>query len=253
MNLYYPIPTLEKTGLVQAATSIRHGGVSRPPYHSLNLANHVGDDSEAVSTNRGIFFDQVGLEAQKFIYCHQIHSARVLLVEPLIPPPQTPLAEADAMITAHPSFALGVFTADCVPVFILDIATPAIGIAHAGWRGTLAGIAAETLNAMQKHFGTLPTNCLAHLGPSIQKCCYTVSIELADRFERAFGSQVRSEENRLDLQTANVQQLLQSGVPLHATSVTDFCTACRTDVFYSHRAEGGQTGRMLSLIRLNSD
>jgi len=251
MNLYHPIPTLEKTGLVQAATSIRHGGVSHPPYHSLNLANHVGDDSEAVSANRGIFFDQVGLEAKKFIYCHQIHSGRVLFVEPFIHPPQLPFAEGDAMITVHPSLALGVFTADCVPVFILDIATPAIGIAHAGWRGTLSGIAAKTLNAMQKHFGTLPTNCLAHLGPSIQKCCYTVSMELADRFARAFGSQVRSDENRLDLQTANVQQLLQTGMPPHAISISPFCTACRTDVFYSHRAESGQTGRMLSLIRLH--
>ncbi len=250
MNLYHTVGTFEKTGLVQAVTSIRRGGVSRAPYHALNLGNHVDDDPEAVIANRRIFFNQIGLETKGFVHCRQVHGDRVLLIDRFTPQLQNPLAEVDAMITAYPSIAPGVFTADCVPIFILDVATPAIGIVHAGWRGTLAEIAAQTITAMQKHFGTLPSRCLAHLGPSIQKCCYTVSVSLAEQFEGAFGPHVRVGKCTLDLQTANAHQLLQAGLPFHAISVSQFCTACRADLFYSHRAEGGQTGRMLSLIRL---
>ena len=250
MNLYHTISTFEKTGLVKAVTSIRHGGVSQPPYHWLNLADSVEDHPAAVTANRRIFFNQIGLDVQDFVFCRQIHSDCVRLVDRIITPSVLPLAEADAMITTQPSLALGVFTADCVPIFILDIVTPAIGIGHAGWRGTLAGIAAKVIEAMQRHFGTHPSDCLAYLGPSIQKCCYTVSPALADRFEDAFGSEVRYSKRALSLQMANVLQLRQMGLLPGAISVTQFCTACRTDLFYSHRAEGGKTGRALSLISL---
>ncbi|MCZ6681479.1 MAG: peptidoglycan editing factor PgeF [Candidatus Poribacteria bacterium] len=253
MIRYHVVDAFEKTGLVQAVTSIRRGGVSRAPYHSLNLGAHVDDDSAAVSVNRQIFFRQIGLDARHFVHCRQIHSNRVWFIDPAAPLLQASPVEADAIITAHPSLAPGVFTADCVPIFILDAATPAIGMVHAGWRGTLTEIAAQTIRAMREHFGTAPSACLAHLGPSIQKCCYTVSISLADQFEQAFGPRVRSDECTLDLQTANANQLLQAGVPPDAISVSPFCTACRTDLFYSHRAEGGRTGRMLSLIRLHGD
>ncbi len=246
MKFYDSISELEETGLVQAATSLRHSGVSYCPYHSLNLADHVGDEPEAVMENRRIFFDHIGVDADNFAYCRQIHSAHVICA----PAPQAPLPEADAMITTHVDLTLGVFTADCVPVFILDPVTPAIGIAHAGWRGTLAGIAAKTINAMRRYFGTSASNCMVHLGPSIQQCCYTVSQELADQFENAFGTSVRSEDCRLSLQNAIVQQLIQIGVPAFNISVSLLCTGCRTDLFFSHRAEEGQTGRMLSFTRL---
>jgi YfiH family protein len=251
MNLYHTIPTVEKTGLVQAITSMRHGGVSQPPYHSLNLADSVDDHPEAVIANRCIFFDQIGLDIQNFVFCRQIHSDCVRLVNRVDTSSSLPLAEADAMITNQPSLALGVFTADCIPIFIVDIVTPAIGIVHAGWRGTLAGITTKTIKAMERHFATEPSNCLAHLGPSIQKCCYTVSSLLADKFQDTFGPEVRCGKGALSLQMANLLQLRQVGLPQAAISIAQLCTACRTDLFYSHRAEGGNTGRMLSLIRLS--
>jgi YfiH family protein len=250
MKLYHSISELEETGLVQATTSIRHGGISLEPYHSLNLGGGVGDECANVLANKRILFEQVGLELSNLVYCRQIHSADVICVDRFASSSQTHIAEADAMITTRFNLALGVFTADCIPVFILDPVTPAIGIAHAGWRGTLAGIADKTINAMQHHFGTSPSDCIVHLGPSIQRCCYIVSEELADQFERAFGASVRSGSRALSLQDANVRQLTQLGVSPHTISVSPFCTACRTDLFYSHRAEEGKTGRMLSFIRL---
>ena len=253
MNLYHPIHQLTETHLVKAGISLRSGGVSKPPYETLNLANHVGDHPAAVSQNQQIFSDQTGIKTLK--YCKQIHSDVVINANS-IPNSLWNVGEqsgsaktGDAIISAHSDVALGIFTADCVPVFILDVAAPAVGIAHAGWRGTLARIATKTLAQMKATFGTMPDNCLVHIGPSIQKCCYTVSTELLIQFEQQFGRTVHN-GNCLCLQTANVKQLMDAGVPSDSISISPFCTACSTDNFYSYRAEGGQTGRMLSFIQL---
>ena len=249
MKTYHTIQELEATGIVTAGITSRRGGVSRAPYTSLNLAEHVGDDADAVATNREIFFQQSGLT--DLYYCQQIHSDRVIDADCTANETLKQHPEADALVSTQCGVPLGIFTADCVPIFILDIATPAIGIAHAGWRGTLARIAVNTLARMQNRFGTLVTNCQIHLGPSIQKCCYTVSTELLEQFTGHFGSTVRDGTN-LSLQTANVNQLIEIGLPVASISVSPFCTACRTDLFYSHRAESGRTGRMLSFIQLNT-
>lgn len=250
MKVSHPIQELESTGLVTAGTSLRHGGSSLTPYASLNLAEHVGDDPNAVAANRQIFFQQTGLA--DLHYCRQIHSAEVIDIHEAGPATLELTPEADALISAQDGVTLGIFTADCVPVFILDVATPAIGIVHAGWRGTLAGIAVNAFNRMEALFGTLAANCLIHLGPSIQKCCYIVSAELIAQFTERFGSSVANGTN-LSLQAANINQLTEIGLPSSSISVSPFCTGCRTDLFYSHRAENGQTGRMLSFIRLNPE
>lgn len=248
MKLYYPIQELEATNIVTAGVSLRCGGVSRSPYASLNLAEHVGDDPNAVAANRALFFQQTG--SVDLHYCRQIHSTEVIDVHEERPTNPESRPEADALVSARCGVTLGIFTADCIPVFILDVVTPAIGIVHAGWRGTFAGIAANAFTRMKTRFGTLAANCQIHLGPSIQKCCYTVSTELLDQFTERFGSTVRNGTN-LSLQAANINQLIEIGLPTTSISVSPFCTACRTDLFYSHRAENGQTGRMLSFIKLN--
>ena len=250
MKIYHAIQELEATNIVTAGVSLRHGGVSRSPYASLNLAEHVGDDPNAVAANRAILFQKTGLTNLR--YCRQVHGTDVINIVDQVPSTPTLLPEADALVTAQRDVALAIFTADCIPIFIVDVKTPAIGIAHAGWRGTLARIAVNTLARMKTLFGTVAANCQIHLGPSIQKCCYTVSEELLTQFTDDFGSTVGSGTN-LSLQSANVNQLLEIGLPTAAISVSPFCTACRTDLFYSHRAEDGQTGRMLSFIKLSTD
>ena len=248
MKVYHTIQELQATGIATAGISLRNGGVSRTPYASLNLAEHVGDDANAVVTNRKTLFQQAGLKDLR--YCRQVHGNCVIDVDDTAGTSLENPPEADALISARRGVALGIFTADCVPIFILDIETPAIGIAHAGWRGTFARIAVNTLAQMKASFGTVATNCRIYLGPSIQRCCYTVSTELLTQFAERFGSTVHDGAN-LSLQAANVNQLVEAGLPAASISISPLCTPCRTDLFYSHRAENGQTGRMLSYIQLN--
>lgn len=248
MKAYRAIQELQTNGIVTAGISLRTGGVSHAPYAALNLAEHVGDEASAVTTNRKILFQQTGLKDLR--YCRQVHGTYVVNVDDaagefLGNPP-----EADALVSACRGVALGIFTADCVPIFILDTETPAIGIAHAGWRGTFARIVMNTLTQMKVNFGTVAANCRIHLGPSIHGCCYTVSPELLTQFAERFGSAVHNGTN-LSLQAANVNQLVEAGLPTTSISISPLCTACRTDLFYSHRAENGQTGRMLSYIQLD--
>ena len=250
MKTYRAIQELQATGVVTAGISLRAGGVSHAPYASLNLAEHVGDDPSAVETNRKRLFQQTGLKNLR--YCHQIHGDCVIDVDDTTGASPKNLPEADALVSACRGVTLGIFTADCIPIFILDIQTPAIGIAHAGWRGTFAQIAVNTLAEMKARFGTVAENCRIHLGPSIRKCCYTVSTELLTQFAERFGSTVHDGTN-LSLQAANVNQLVEAGLPATSISISPFCTACRTDLFYSHRAENGQTGRMLSYIQLDTE
>lgn len=252
-SLYLTIQELTETNLVKAGITLRSGGVSDTPYSSLNLATHVGDNLKAVIQNR-LRFSKVS-DIASFKYCQQIHSDTVINADTL--PnivfnkinPDLETVSGDGLISARQSDALAVFTADCVSVFILDIATPAIGMVHAGWRGTIARIVTKALSQMKDSFGTLTENCRIHLGPSIKQCCYEVSSDLLARFEENFGQDVHNGQ-ALSLHTANIIQLVNVGVPSEFISSSQFCTACRTDMFYSFRAEGGQTGRMLSYIQL---
>ncbi len=252
-NLYYVISELTDTGLVKAGISLRSGGVSIPPYDTFNLATHVGDDSKAVYQNQTIFSRQTDIKSIK--YCKQIHSDTVLDAATITPSDwcqenrNIEQWTGDALISSRLGETLGIFTADCIPIFVLDTKTPAIGIAHAGWRGTLDLIATKTLLQMERIFHTLKKNCLIHLGASIKKCCYQVSSDLQLKFEAKFGHSVQYGDS-LCLQTANKIQLVDFGVHPKAITISPYCTACNTDKFFSYRAESGQTGRMLSFIQL---
>lgn len=254
-NLYHTIQELNETNLVKVGISLRFGGVSVAPYSSLNLATHVGDDPSAILQNRQLFSKQSSINSLK--YCQQIHSDSVITADSIssifldCDNQDITIKTGDALISNLPGDTLGVFTADCVPIFILDISTPAIGIVHAGWRGTIARIATKAIARMKECYRTSPKNCLIHLGPSIKLCCYEVSSELLTRFEEQFGKNVHNGHS-LCLHTANLIQMVDFGVPFESISTSPFCTACRTDMFYSYRAEGEKTGRMLSYLQLNA-
>ena len=201
----------------------------------------------ALTTYRYFDRQKLGDILSKIVFCQQIHSDRVIQVSHEL----TGRPRADAMITDQANLGLAILTADCVPVFIHDQKRSIIGIAHAGWRGTIAHIASKTLLKMGKNFGTLPLDCQAHLGPSIQKCCYQVSEHLADRFVDKFGESVRINRKFLDLPTANKIQLQRQGMSNKAISMATDCTACRPELFYSYRSESTD-GRMISLIALRA-
>lgn len=162
---------------------------------------------------------------------------------------------ADGLITRVPQTVLAMSFADCVPVFLYDAGTPAIGLAHAGWRGTASRIAAKTLLKMIEAFGTDPAECTAALGPAIGPCCYEVGPEVASALSKSCASTDairRDSQGRLfvDLGACNAFQLCAVGLPAENLQLSRWCTACNRNLFFSHRAENGQTGRMTAFIAL---
>jgi YfiH family protein len=245
----------QKAQFITAAVSTRMGGVSHNPYHSLNLAYHVGDAREATAENRRRFCDALGVELSSLVVSQQIHGDRIAVVDDSLAGRGShshadAIPDTDGMITRSRSIALAVLTADCVPVLVVDPVREVIGIAHAGWRGTLGMIAAKTVLRMRDAFGTEPVDCLVALGPSIGPCCYEVDGRLISQFQRSFGKETCVKGNRLDLKRAIEIQLVNIGVERCNISSEELCTACNRDLFYSYRAEGGRTGRMMSVIKL---
>lgn len=249
------IPIFKDMPSVTAAVSIRSGGVSQYPYGTLNLSYNVGDVDESVAENRRRFCDALGIEVDCLVVAQQVHGDGIAVIDESRAGRgayghSDAIPDTDGMITASRSVVLAVLIADCVPVLVVDPVRGAIGIAHAGWRGTLQEIAAKTVLRMRDAFGTKPANCLVALGPSIGPCCYTVGPDVASRFRHKFGPSSSDVKNRLDLRRAIEVQLIDTGVEERNISSSGLCTACNLELFYSHRAEGGRTGRMMSVIKL---
>lgn len=254
---------LRAAGDVVHAFSTRRGGVSQPPYATLNLGQSVGDDPQAVLVNRRRFFGAFGIEPPQVVRVKQVHGDGVLIVDPALATrvgfPQVLLDERyefDALITNVPDLALVVSTADCLPLLIHDPVRGAAAAVHAGWRSTAKRIAAKAVQAMQGAYGTDPSDCRVAIGPGIRGCCFEVDRPVAEAVGgalpmwEAHARPSRAGHWRLDLAGVNRAILLEAGVRPERIEDLDLCTTCRADLFFSHRAEKGRTGRMMNLILL---
>lgn len=264
---YLAFSNLEGAG-VRAVFTARHGGVSHPPYESLNLGYHVGDDPEAVTENRSRAAALAGGTLDDLVAAEQVHGDRVEVISVdhrgrgargqagSIP-------GADALITAEPGVVISMYYADCVPIFLAAPGKrvgPRLGVgglAHAGWKGTVARIGERTVEAMAGNFGVRPEDIVCAIGPSIGPCCYEVDQPVLKPLRLAFPEKwetlVRLRDGgkaMLNLWEANRLALLAAGVRAENIVVAGLCTACRTDLFYSHRTEKGWTGRMAALMRI---
>jgi YfiH family protein len=230
----------------------RLGGHSLPPWASLNTGHTVGDDLQAVAANHQSICQALDIQLDQIVSPHQVHSAKTAVVGK--PDTGHVIPETDALITQVRGVFLMLRFADCVPVMLFDPVQGAVGLAHAGWRGTVAGIAGTVVLDMQAAFGCRPADIVAGIGPSIGPCCYEVGADVAEVVQRAFPEwsdllQPRANGHwHLDLWEANRRQLLQAGV--RAVQVAEMCTACCTKEWFSHRAERGKTGRWGALIGL---
>ena len=250
-NIWYgTFPALEEAGFVNACSCRLHGESDVVP-GTLNLALHVGDDVEKVLRNRKAFAKAIGVDANRFTTCQQVHGSKVVQVTKELVGSgakdfANTIADTDALITNLPDVPLMLFYADCVPVLLADLETGAIGLAHAGWRGTVANIGVKTLAAMGEAFGTKPENILAAIGPSIGACCYEVDDFVRDQasgYEEFFAPKGGG-KYQLDLWGMNAKQLQEAGVPAENITVAGICTNDNVELFCSYRAEQGKTGRM---------
>ncbi len=228
----------------------RAGGVSVGPYASLNTGLNTGDAREQVEANLARMAEAAGVRLDRLFTVSQVHGDQVLEV-PELPDAQAlraPLGEADAIWTGRAGGAVGVKTADCLPILLCDPAGRRVAAVHAGWRGTISRIVEKAVEALAQA-GTRPEDLRAAVGPAIQGCCYEVAPELAERFEREFGAGVvvPAERPKLKLSEAVRRSLLKAGLAEARVEVRAECTSCDRR-FYSHRRDRGVTGRHLSFI-----
>jgi purine-nucleoside/S-methyl-5'-thioadenosine phosphorylase / adenosine deaminase len=215
-------------GLYLVAFSTRSGGVSDPPFDTLNLGRLTADDEARVAENRRRLAAEVGTDPELLRFNKQVHGAIVRRAGKLGAP-------GDGLWTDTPGEPVLVFTADCLPVALVRTGKPpAVAALHVGWRGLLAGI-------VQSGVATLgPGDLAAAIGPGIGPCCYEVGEEVARPYRERFGDDV-APDGRLDLWTATERALNAAGVAdVHRT---DLCTSCNPELFFSHRRDAGRTGR----------
>jgi YfiH family protein len=235
----------------------RSGGVSLPPYDSLNLGLHTNDNSDHVLINRALLAEAAGIEKELFLYASQVHSGDVKIIDStamengvLSQNPRT-----DATITALPGICLMVMVADCVPIILFDPVKRVSAVIHAGWRGTVHQISTNTIHSMVEHFGCKPSDIIAGIGPSIGPCCYEVGEDVRDFIVQSFGTTegylIRKNDSlkpHFDLWYANRKQLTDTGVKLQNIETAELCTRCHPGIFFSSRASGGITGRFAAGI-----
>lgn len=230
--------------------SERGGGVSPPPFATLNLGPRSGDAPVHVRENRRRFLGALGLADLPVLAPRQVHSAEVSVHAAARPLPANGVLPGDAVVTNARGVVLMVLAADCVPVLLCEPQTGVIAAVHAGWRGTAGAIAARTVTAMHERFACAPGRIVAALGPAIGRCCYEVGPEVVAAVARAtpappeaFATVRPDGKALLDLVAANVAQLEAAGLrPEHIGRVA-LCTACQPRRFFSHRRDGEPTGR----------
>jgi hypothetical protein len=282
------VPSFTKLPWLVHGFSTRVGGVSKVyGGNALNLGFTAHDTKSAVQSNRREFISALTVcpqrkspisigQPQPLVTLRQIHSDLIHRISE-IPKNNAPVA-GDGMVTDIPGILLGILTADCLPVILVDPKRDAVGVFHAGWRGTAKRIVEKGVGEMHRWFGSRPADLKAAIGPGIRGCCYQVGPEVRSAFEAQFsygGELFRETKDRneihekypllfltsrapghselpkkifLDLAEANRRQLIAAGVPPKNISDLGLCTHCRQDLFFSHRGEKGITGRMLAAV-----
>ena len=239
---------------VPHAFTSRLGGVSEGRFASLNLGMHRGDDAQNVQRNYTILAEALDFDLESLVLTRQIHSdlIRTVTQKDALGQDHRAYPECDALITNQPGVALGVFTADCTPILLHDPVTGAVGAAHAGWRGTAADIAGKTVLAMVRDFGCRPENIRAAIGPNIGFCCFETDGDVPAALEETFGKQiweyVRPQQNKYYVNLKEINALALRRVGVKNIEISEACTMCEHDRFWSHRYTRGNRGSQGAII-----
>jgi YfiH family protein len=249
---YHSCKAFEEIPRLNHGFSTRCDASGRP----LNLGYRPWDSIQRVSENRQSFLSAINLGDSNLALLRQVHSNRAYIIEDNSSEWNRP--EGDALITAAEKIALAVQVADCLPVLIADPVKRVIAAVHSGWRGTLSRILLQTIRKMAASFAVRPSDLLVAVGPGIRKCCFEVGHEVVELFEREFPDAglaapvaARPGKFLLDLPKALEIQLDLAGVRAENRYDLGACTQCNPARFFSHRAEGPASGRMMAVIGLN--
>ena len=241
--------------------STRYGGVSRGIWASMNLGMARGDVQEHVLENYRRFTAALGADINRMAMTRQVHGTYIHTVEPVDckPDPYAPERfDSDGLITDRPGVPLLVFSADCLPVLLYDIVKRVVCAVHAGWRGTVAGIAPKGVEKMVADYGCQPENILAAIGPGISRCHFETHRDVPDAVRSILSGEEADScitdhgtgKYHVDLKRVNVLLLTKAGVPSENITVDPECTACNTEKYWSHRMVGGQRGSQVALVQL---
>ncbi len=232
--------------------STRAGGVSAGAFASLNVSYDVGDEPARVEENRRRLARAAAFDLARLIEMRQLHSDRVIVLAAAGAEAISGL-RGDALVAWDAGWVLGVRTADCLAVLLADSKRRAVAAVHAGWRGTLAGVVSRAVEALER-CGCARRDLVAALGPCIRACCFEVGPDVAGRFEGEFGPGVVRHDERgrrlVDLAEANRRRLVAAGLREESIEDLGLCTACRPELFFSHRRDRGRSGRQLAFISL---
>lgn len=239
---------------VKHGFTTRHGGVSKAPFDSLNLGLHRGDDPDCVAENRRRLADALGCDPKKLVLTHQTHSdiVRAVTSADAVGFDHRLYPESDAIITNEPGVALWVFTADCTPILLHDPVTGAVGAVHAGWRGTAAAIVSKTVEKMVSLYGCEAKNIRAAIGPNIGLCCFETDADVPEAMISAYGEEAKAhirakgDKYYVNLKELNAVALRRAGVT--EIAISDACTVCQSDRFWSHRVTKGERGSQGAVI-----
>lgn len=260
---YLTFPTIEGIPFVKHLFTTRTGGVSKEHLASMNLSFSRGDDPENVRENYRRICKILDADITDVVASVQTHTTNIRLVgeadmgKGVVR--DTDFADVDGLVTDRPGVVLACFFADCVPLYFVDPVKKVIGLAHSGWRGTIARMGACMVETLVQQFGSNPKDLVVAVGPSICRDCYEVSEDVAIQFAEAFpdGKVVtpgKAEgKYQLDLWLANLLVLTQAGVAKENISVTDVCTCHNPDYLFSHRASNGKRGNLAAFLMMNKE
>ncbi|MBP1904386.1 YfiH family protein [Paenibacillus turicensis] len=264
--LYFLKKWMEDEPHLQVGFTGRQGGCSHAPYSSLNLAYHVDDNAVDVLQNRITLARAIGFEPSTWTCGEQVHGTQIAVVEASdvgkgYSDRESAFQNTDGLVTNVPNILLTSFYADCVPLYFFDKVKGVIGLAHAGWKGTVGQISKVMITTMTETYGCAPHHIYAAIGPSIGDCCYEVDEYVMSRVRETLAdiggdidinviASPSSNEGKsmLNLKELNRMIMIKAGILPEFIECTTWCTSCHPDQFFSYRKEEGTTGRMASWI-----
>jgi len=256
-KIHYLQPSWSENAEVCAGFTTRNGGISRPPYNSLNLGFNTDDARYHVEGNRSTLVRAFGLQPHQLLTVKQVHAVDILMVDQPNPDLSHFLTvECDAIITNQPGIMIGVLVADCFPVLLYSPEKKVAAAVHVGWRGAAAGILSKTVQVLQSDFGCAPDSLLGAVGPGIGAHKYEVDRQVREVFRKGAGHWDNIAEETtlgkwlLDLRKCCLLQLEEAGLQIDHLSAAEECTCCHREMLFSYRRDAGNTGRQMGFIFL---